>query len=83
VSGIYFVFRKTLGSTCQLENKLQTFNNGSWLYANSLYADPTICGYFVGIANAGSANQTVQIIRSSATLLKASALLLLGALSLF
>ena len=22
VSGIYFIFRKTLGSTCQLENKL-------------------------------------------------------------
>lgn len=55
VSGIYFIFRKTLSSTCELENKLNTFTNGSWLYANSLYSDPTICGYYVGIANAGSA----------------------------
>ena len=44
-----------VSSTCELENKLNTFTNGSWLYANSLYSDPTICGYYVGIANAGSA----------------------------
>ena len=56
-----------------------TFGNGTWLYANSLNADPTVCGYFVGIANAGSNNRTFQIIRSGATELAIGAAALIGA----
>jgi len=75
VSGIYFVFRKVLGSsTCKLNNTLMTFPNGTWLYANSLYADPNVCGYYVGVANAGSNNRTFQIIRASAKALTIGAI---------
>lgn len=53
---------------------MMTFKNGTWLHANSLYADPTVCGYFVGVANAGSNNRTFQIIRSSAQAIGIAAL---------
>ena len=79
VSGIYFVFRKVLGSaTCKLDNKMQNFGNGTWLYANSLYADPTVCGYFVGVANAGSNNRTFQIVRAGAQALGMAAASFVG-----
>jgi len=63
---------------------MQHFKNGTWLYANSLYADPTVCGYFVGIANAGSNNRTFQIVRASAQALGAAVTIAgLAALSWF
>jgi hypothetical protein len=61
---------------------MMTFTNGTWLYANSLYADPTVCGYFVGIANAGTNNRTFQIIRSSAHTLGAALIATVAATSL-
>lgn len=65
-SGIYFKFTKTLGSTCQLDTTLNTFKNETWLYANSLNADQNVCGYYVGVANSGSEERMLQIIRSGA-----------------
>lgn len=69
-SAIYFVFKKTLGTTCELDTTLKTFNNQTWLYANSLNADSDVCGYYVGIANSGVTDQMVQIVRSSAHFVK-------------
>ena len=65
-SGIYFTFTKTLGSTCQLNTTLNTFKNETWLYANSLNADQNVCGYYVGVANSGSVERMLQIVRSEA-----------------
>lgn len=58
VSGIYFNFVNSPNSTtgapqCKLEStKINTFQTGTWLYANSSMAPENICGYYVGIANA-------------------------------
>ena len=62
---------------------MSTFKNGTWLYANSLYSDPTVCGYFVGIANSGSNNRTFQIIRSGAQALGVAAMTTVAALAWF
>jgi hypothetical protein len=62
---------------------MSTFKNGTWLYANSLYSDPTVCGYFVGIANAGSNNRTFQIIRAGAQALGLTAITTVAALAWF
>jgi hypothetical protein len=65
-SAIYFTFMKTMGTTCELDPKLNTLTNNTWLYANSLNADSSVCGYYVGIANSGSVSQMIQIVRSTA-----------------
>ena len=62
---------------------MNTLKNGTWLYANSLYSDPTVCGYFVGVANSGSNNRTFQIIRSGAQALGMAAITAVGALAWF
>jgi len=72
-----------MGSTCVLDNTLRTFPNGTWLYANSLFSDPNVCGYFVGIANAGSKNRTVQIVRAGAEALTWISGLLFASLVVF
>jgi hypothetical protein len=69
-TGIYFVFKKTLGTTCTLDSTLRTFNNETWLYANSLNADPNVCGYYVGIANSASEDVMINIVRSAAEMLR-------------
>ena len=84
-TGIYFKFTKTLGSTCQLNTTLNTFKNETWLYANSLNADQTICGYYVGVANSGSVERMVQIIRSGAAQIAGvtAAIIIAGAAMLY
>jgi hypothetical protein len=66
VTAIYFVFKKTLNSICQLDTTIRTFKNQTWLYANSLGADPKVCGYFVGVANAAPTEHLIHLIRSTA-----------------
>ena len=78
-SGIYFVFYKTLGTTCTLNSTLHLFKNETWLHANSDYADTTVCGYYVGIANSDANPQTINIIRTSATFLKQAGLAVVAA----
>jgi hypothetical protein len=65
-TGIYFTFTKTLGSTCTLNTTLNTIKNETWLYANSMNADQNVCGYYVGVANSGSVERMIQIVRSNA-----------------
>lgn len=43
---------------------------GQWLYANTFFADPSVCGYYVGVANGGDEAAMFQIIRTSAEALK-------------
>ena len=59
---------------------MRTFKNETWLYANSLGADPNICGYYVGVANQGGSELMFQIIRSGALALKAAAVGVMGVL---
>lgn len=81
MTGIYFVFKKTLSDICQLDTTLHSFPNKTWLYANSLGADPNVCGYYVGVANSNPTDQMVQFIRSSAKAVKATLLLSMMALA--
>lgn len=83
VQGIYFVFQKTLGTTCTLNSTMHTFKNETWLYANSINADQNVCGYYIGVANSGTVDQVVQVIRSSAVFLKSILVGAVVALSLF
>ena len=82
-SAIYFTFMKTLGQTCQLNNTMHTFTNQSWLYANSLNADPNVCGYYVGIANGGGVSQMIEIIRTSAVFIKSIGAAMFAGIALY
>jgi hypothetical protein len=53
LSAIYFTFMKGDNLQCNLDNTLRNFPSQTWLYANSVQADADVCGYFVGVANAG------------------------------
>ncbi len=66
ITGIYFVFYKGDDYQCNLDNSLESYPEGKWLYANTFFADPSVCGYFVGIANSGAESGMFQIIRTSA-----------------
>ena len=82
VTAIYFIFKKTLSSTCELDATLQTFKNETWLYANSIYSDPKVCGYYVGVANGGSVDQMFSVIRTGAKLIKTSLMMMVGSAAL-
>lgn len=70
VTGIYFVFYKGNNYQCNLDNQLLNLNSGEWLYANTFFADPSVCGYYVGVANGGATPGLFQVIRTSAEALR-------------
>ena len=51
VTANYFVYKKMDGVTCTLDTNMYTMESNTWLYANSMMADQTVCGYFVGVIN--------------------------------
>ena len=72
VSGVYFKFIKGTSLSCTLDNTMYTYPNGTWLYSNSILADPTICGYYVGVANSGTTTGMFEIIRTNAMFISLS-----------
>ena len=70
ITGIYFVFYKSDDYQCVLDNNLENYPEDKWLYANTFFADPSVCGYYVGVANGGVESGMFQLIRTSAEALR-------------
>lgn len=77
---------KEVDFKCALESTTATaYKNTTWLYSNHILQDsPDICGFLVTVQNNHTTQpQMFQVIRTNAMLVKASAVAIVGMLSLY
>ncbi|TNV86459.1 hypothetical protein FGO68_gene16457 [Halteria grandinella] len=78
------VFLKTFSSNLTLASATATpYKNLTWLYSNHILAEsPDVCGFLVTVQNNHTSQAKMfQVIRTSAMLVKASAVAIVGAIS--
>ena len=84
LTATYQEFYKADDLSCTLDTETYDISNYQWLYSQSLFADPTLCGFRLSITNGHvSEAQMFQVIRTNAELLKSSFALIASVFTMF